>query len=72
MVVVTPLLALMKDQVAAFTSKGLYAAYIGSDTDIVTRDAACEGQFQLLLFSPERQYDVTAWAWSLARERLHN
>ncbi len=67
MVVVTPLLAPMKDQVGAFTSKGLSAACIGSDTDIVTRDAAFEGQFQLVLVSPEQLLTKRKWRTMLKK-----
>ena len=54
MVVVTPLLAVMKDQVTAFTARGLSAAYISADTDGETRGRVFEGQFQLLFIGHEQ------------------
>jgi len=53
-VVVMPLPALMKDQVAAFTSKGLSSTYISADTDSETRDKAIEATFSYYSSLPNR------------------
>ena len=60
-VMVMPLLALMKDQVAVFTSKGLSSAYISMDTDSKTRDKAYRGHFQLLFVTPEQILTKKKW-----------
>ena len=60
-VAVTPLIALMKDQVATFTTKGLSAAYVSAKTDIKMRDMIYEGQFQLIFFGPEQLLGKRKW-----------
>ena len=60
-VVVTPLIALMKDQVATFTAKGLSAAYVNAETDIKTRDMIYKGQFQLIFIGPEQLLGKRKW-----------
>ena len=60
-VVVTPLIALMKDQVTTFTAKGLSAAYVSAETDIKTRDMIYEGQFQLIFIGPEQLLGKRKW-----------
>ena len=53
-VVVTPLIAIMKDQVITWSSIGLKAAYVSAETqhsDIVR--GVVKGEFQLIFFSPE-------------------
>ena len=64
-VVVTLLLALMKDQVAAFTSKGLSTTYISADTSDGTREKAYEGKFQLLFISPKQLLAKKKWRMML-------
>ena len=45
-VVVTPLIALMKDKATMFTAKGFSAAYLSAETNIKTINMIYEGQFQ--------------------------
>ncbi len=51
-VVVSPLIALMKDQVRAMTERNVTAVYAG-EVDDDTETAICLGQYQLVFFSPE-------------------
>ncbi len=52
--VVSPLKALMLDQVQSFSSKGLQSAYVGAmDEDGETYERVRKGQFSLLFMSPE-------------------
>ena len=60
-VVVTPLIALMKDQVTTFTAKGLSAAYVSAETDSKMRDMIYEGQFQLIFIGPEQLLGSRKW-----------
>ena len=61
--VVSPLVALMKDQVAATTKMGLSAAYI-SDSELntaATKHAAKKGEYQVLFVSPESLFLSPEW-----------
>ena len=53
--VVSPLIALMKDQASSFTKRGIPAAYVsGKDaTDKDTRRKFIRGEYQLVFISPE-------------------
>ena len=54
-IVVSPLVALMEDQVASFYSKGIRAIRVLKE-DSLTEDVVDElhaGQYQMLFFSPE-------------------
>jgi len=53
-IVVSPLVALMKDQVSTFTSKGIQAACVISDISHEVKTCVEEGQYQLVFFSPEQ------------------
>ena len=52
-IVVSPLIALMKDQVASYSTKGLKVGSITSESLSEDRSQAVRSNFQLLLFSPE-------------------
>src|SRR5213596_1918352 len=62
-VVVSPLISLMQDQVAALRRRGIAAAYINSQLDAVQRrvvlDAATHGRLALLYCAPERLASLT-------------
>ena len=59
-IVVSPLTALMQDQVATFTARGLCAAYIqGESGDDVP--AVLNGRVQLLYSSPETLILIPKW-----------
>ena len=51
-IVVSPLIALMKDQVQSLERKGVRAAYLHSGTDGETHSRICAGEYQLLFMSP--------------------
>ena len=55
--VVSPLIALMKDQVQSFRKRGVSAAYVTSDGDVECEDMKAgilEGKYQLVFLSPEQ------------------
>ena len=52
-IVVSPLLALMKDQVATYSSKGLSVGCVTHETSQSEISKVREGKYQLLFFSPE-------------------
>lgn len=52
-VVVSPLSALMQDQVKSFQSKGIKAAFIGEDqTDETIKSGVISGEYSLVYMSP--------------------
>ena len=51
-VVVSPLVALLKDQVSAMTKRGVKAVYASGLDDDDTAMDVCSGQFQLVYLSP--------------------
>ena len=51
--VVSPLLALMKDQVSAYSAKGLTACAVTHETTPEEKRNIREGKYQLFFFSPE-------------------
>ena len=52
-VVVSPLVSLMKDQVAKFGERGLRCAYVGEEqTDREIKSGVLAGEFQLVYMSP--------------------
>ena len=53
MIVVSPFLALMKDQVATYSSKGLSVRCVTHETSQSEISKVREGKYQLLFFSPE-------------------
>jgi len=70
-VVVSPLIALMKDQVDALRERGIPAAFVNSSIDAATQrqvlEDAARGHLKLLYLAPERFRSAGAWA---AIERL--
>jgi len=65
-VVVSPLIALMKDQVDSLRERGIAAAYVNSSLDVGEQrrilDDAANGRLKLLYVSPERFRFQGAWA----------
>ena len=49
----SPLIALMEDQVASYSAKGIKAAFIDSKSDMDKKASVSDGAYQLVLFSPE-------------------
>ena len=61
-VVVSPLIALMQEQVAKYQSKGLNAQFVGSgQTDKKSEELVEAGQCQLVFISPEALVSVLRW-----------
>ncbi|WIA16435.1 hypothetical protein OEZ85_013122 [Tetradesmus obliquus] len=66
-VVVSPLIALMEDQVAALTARGVSAAFLGSaQSSAEVKRKAWAGEYQLLYITPELATGNTA-----ALQQLH-
>ncbi|MCU0448535.1 MAG: DNA helicase RecQ [Bernardetiaceae bacterium] len=63
-VVISPLIALMKDQVQALRANGVPAAYLNSTLSAVEQrqveDAALTGQLKLLYIAPEKLFGASA------------
>jgi len=53
-IVVSQLVAIMKDQMSTFTSKGIQAACFISNISYEVKTGVEEGQYQLVFFSPEQ------------------
>ena len=51
--VVSPLIALMRDQVASITAMGITATYISDKEDASRKQAIRNGEFQIIFISPE-------------------
>src|SRR6266852_252666 len=66
-IVISPLIALMQDQVAQLAQMGIAAALLNSslagDQQSVVMRKACEGQYRLLYLSPERLARADAVSW---------
>jgi ATP-dependent DNA helicase RecQ len=52
-IVISPLTALMKDQIDSLKRRGITAACLTRDTELVTKSAINKGQFSLVFASPE-------------------
>jgi ATP-dependent DNA helicase RecQ len=72
-VVVSPLIALMKDQVDALTARGVAATFVNSTLDSIEREerlaAAVEGRVRLLYVAPER-FRSSGFLQTLRRGRV--
>ena len=67
-IVVSPLIALMQDQVAALTERGIRATFLGSaQTDASVGPRVADGEFQLVYLSPEKVQGFVG-----ALQMLHN
>ena len=60
-VAVSPLIALMKDQVASMSSKGLAIGCVTQESSDEDKAKVRSGEFQLVLFSPEALLSVRRW-----------
>ena len=69
--VVSPLTALMVDQVAMFKNRGLKAAFVGREqTDESIRQQVEKGVFSLVFMSPESLLKVLRWR-EMFRSRIY-
>ena len=66
--VVSSLVALMKDQVAHCSSRGLRAGYISSDSSNSMKKEVLEGRCQVVFISPESLFSVRRWRDMLREE----
>ena len=66
--VVSPLVALMKDQVAHCTSRGLTAGFISSDSSDSMKKEILEGKCQVVFISPESLFTGRRWRDMLREE----
>ena len=67
-VVVSPLIALMEDQVASYSAKGLKSTFIDSESDSDTKQSVSDGVYQIVLFSPEALISNRRWRNMLREE----
>ena len=68
--IVSPIVALMKDQVSSFQSRGMTAAFCGSEQrDKDTQEGIRRGRFQLVYATPEALVD-SAWYRSMLLESV--
>ena len=68
-VVVSPLVALMKDQVDSCTAKGLSAAYVSAEPGNENMNqGVLEGRYQLVFLSPEALFFSRRWREMLREE----
>ena len=69
--VVSPLIALMQDQVAKLTSKGIKAAYVqGEEGD--SAESVLKGEVQVVYMSPETLVSVPKWREMLRQEHYQD
>ena len=59
-IVVSPLVALMKDQVRQMTERNMRAVYVG-DVDSEIENEVCDGKYQLVYLSPEALLTNVTW-----------
>ena len=71
-IVVSPLVALMKEQAVSFSSKGISAACISDkddrDSTKETRRGIKRGEFQLVFLSPEALFATLEWRRMLSSD----
>ena len=67
-VVISPLLSLMKDQVNYLESKGLTAAYIGEGQDEAIKKDIKKGEYQIVYGSPETFLATSCWRKMLSSQ----
>ena len=60
-IVISPLNALMQDQVTSFTKRGMTAVHVGSDCSLNLIDKVINGEVQLIYMSPEAILTVPTW-----------
>ena len=60
-VIISPLNALMQDQVSKFTHRGMSAVYVGSECSSTVANNVINGKVQLIYMSPESVLTVPTW-----------
>ena len=61
MIVISPLKALMLDQMEIFNAKGVQAIYTGDELDVKSMDNVKSGKCALLFISPEAPIGGCTW-----------
>ena len=67
-VVVSPLVSLMKDQVRSYSKKGVRCAFIGEDMEGTEIRAVLNGEYQVVYASPESFLTIPRWRDMLSTE----
>ena len=67
-VVVSPLVSLMKDQVRSYRKKGLACTFIGEEAQDAEELAVQNGEYQVVYSSPESLLTVRKWRDMLSSE----
>lgn len=67
-IVVSSLIALMKDQVAAYHAKGVKAGCVTGESSSEEKSEVVKGNFQLVFFSPESLLSGHRWRELLKHE----
>ena len=60
-IVVSPLIALVKDQVAIYSAKGLKVGCITGESTLEVKSQVVKGNFQIVYFSPESLLSGHRW-----------
>ena len=64
----SPLIALMEDQVVSYNAKGIKAAFVDSESDTDKKASVSDGAYQLVLFSPEGVISNRIWRHMLREQ----
>ena len=67
-IVISPLISLMNDQVSSFSSKGVSAAFINEASSHEMKLGVLSGDYQLVFFSPESLLSRKRWGELLRHE----
>ena len=70
-IVVTPLISLMKDQVKKYRGKGVKCAFIGEELDSKEEDQILKGQFHVIYSSPESLLTTDKWR-NMLRSKVYS
>ena len=70
-IIVSPLNALMQDQVTKFTSRGISAVCVGSECCSTLADKVTSGEVQLIYMSPETILTVPTWREMFRNQQYH-
>ena len=71
-VVVSPLVSLMKDQVQSYSSKGIKCSFIRESMNESEKKAVLNGKYQVLYASPESLLTVDMWRDMLSGKQYLN
>ena len=69
--VVSPLLSIIEDQIAKYTKKGLKATFAGGE-DKQVKCAIKNGEYQIVFISPESLFCTTEWRMMLCSTKYRS